>query len=244
MQQQRDLNRTRERIMAAALKEFAANGFAGARTDAIARRAHVNERMIFYCFESKEGLYRAVLETKVVGQSSNDRIDAGRGLRRAAWSGDLTSVVTISTRFGCGSGRRSTRVTANWSRKRSGEPSCSPRLLAGGERKPAEAYLPTPTKRCCCSSAAALRVFPLILPQVVSLVTGMDPLDPEFRRRWTASLECIGRRLFSPDIKAATRSRSERRTVRSRSENSLRLARQPAAAGIKGHNFTAISDRR
>ena len=61
MRQQRDLNRTRERIMAAALKEFAANGFAGARTDAIARRAHVNERMIFYCFESKEGLYRAVL---------------------------------------------------------------------------------------------------------------------------------------------------------------------------------------
>ena len=61
MQQQRDLNRTRERIMAAAQKEFAAHGFAGARTDAIARRAHVNERMIFYCFESKEGLYRAVL---------------------------------------------------------------------------------------------------------------------------------------------------------------------------------------
>ena len=61
MQQQRDLNRTRERIMAAAQKEFAAHGFAGARTDAIARRARVNERMIFYCFESKEGLYRAVL---------------------------------------------------------------------------------------------------------------------------------------------------------------------------------------
>src|ERR1700675_3978415 len=65
MQQQRDLNRTRERIMAAAQKEFAASGFAGARTDAIARRAHVNERMIFYCFESKEGLYRAVLKQKL-----------------------------------------------------------------------------------------------------------------------------------------------------------------------------------
>src|SRR5260370_33572607 len=65
MQQQRDLNRTRERIMAAALKEFSAHGFAGARTDAIARRAHVNERMIFYCFGSKEGLYRAVLAQKL-----------------------------------------------------------------------------------------------------------------------------------------------------------------------------------
>ena len=55
MQQQRDLNRTRERIMAAAQKEFAANGFAGTRTDAIARRAHVNERMIFYASNPKRG---------------------------------------------------------------------------------------------------------------------------------------------------------------------------------------------
>src|ERR1700676_1547427 len=65
MSQQRDLNRTRERIMAAAQKEFAEHGFAGARTDAIARRARVNERMIFYCFDSKEGLYRAVLKQKL-----------------------------------------------------------------------------------------------------------------------------------------------------------------------------------
>src|SRR5712675_2964220 len=65
MTQQRDLNRTRERIMAAALKEFAAHGFAGARTDAIAHRARVNERMIFYCFDSKEGLYRAVFTQKL-----------------------------------------------------------------------------------------------------------------------------------------------------------------------------------
>src|SRR5260370_2775270 len=65
MAQQRDLNRTRERVMAAEQKEFAASGFAGARTDAIACRARVNERMIFYCFGSKEGLYRAVLEQKL-----------------------------------------------------------------------------------------------------------------------------------------------------------------------------------
>src|SRR5246127_2994486 len=70
MPQQRDLNRTRERIMAAAQKEFAASGFAGARTDAIARRAHVNERMIFYCFESKEGLYRALLAQKLAEKAA------------------------------------------------------------------------------------------------------------------------------------------------------------------------------
>src|SRR5882762_1463249 len=69
MAQQRDLNRTRERIMAAAQKEFAAKGFAGARTDAIARRARINERMIFYCFDSKEGLYRAVLKQKLCARA-------------------------------------------------------------------------------------------------------------------------------------------------------------------------------
>ncbi|MDB5108467.1 MAG: TetR family transcriptional regulator, partial [Candidatus Binatus sp.] len=70
MAQQRDLNRTRERIMAAAQKEFAAHGFAGARTDAIARRARVNERMIFYCFDSKEGLYRAILAQKMSAKTA------------------------------------------------------------------------------------------------------------------------------------------------------------------------------
>src|SRR6202023_1912249 len=69
MPQQRDLNRTRERIMADAQKEFAASGFAGARTDAIARRARVNERMIFYCFGSKEGLYRAVLAQRLSAEA-------------------------------------------------------------------------------------------------------------------------------------------------------------------------------
>ena len=50
--------------------------------------------------------------------------------------------------------------------------------------------------------SAALRAFPLALPQVISLVTGMDPLDPEFRRKWTACLEWIGQRLFAPAIKS------------------------------------------
>jgi hypothetical protein len=44
----------------------------------------------------------------------------------------------------------------------------------------------------------ALRAFPLLLPQAVSLVTGMDPLDPEFQRKWTACLERVGRRLIAP----------------------------------------------
>jgi AcrR family transcriptional regulator len=50
-----------DRILAAAALEFAERGFAGARVDRIARRAHVNKAMLYYHFKSKNGLYRTLL---------------------------------------------------------------------------------------------------------------------------------------------------------------------------------------
>src|SRR5262245_44951826 len=50
-----------DRILAAAALEFAERGFAGARVDRIARRARVNKAMLYYHFQSKQGLYRALL---------------------------------------------------------------------------------------------------------------------------------------------------------------------------------------
>lgn len=61
----RDPRRTRERILSAALKEFAANGFAGARVDAIARRASINKRMLYHYFGNKKHLFREVLRLKM-----------------------------------------------------------------------------------------------------------------------------------------------------------------------------------
>jgi AcrR family transcriptional regulator len=59
----RDAERTKRRILRAAVAEFAAKGLAGARVDAIARRARSNKRMIYQYFGNKEGLYVEVLET-------------------------------------------------------------------------------------------------------------------------------------------------------------------------------------
>ena len=56
----RDPERTRERILEAALIEFGEHGFAGARISAIAGRAGVNEQLISYYFDGKEGLYRTL----------------------------------------------------------------------------------------------------------------------------------------------------------------------------------------
>ena len=53
---------TRGRILDAALREFAVNGLAGARTEAIAAAAGVNKALLYYYFDSKEKLYMAALE--------------------------------------------------------------------------------------------------------------------------------------------------------------------------------------
>jgi TetR/AcrR family transcriptional regulator len=59
-ERKRDPERTRERILEAALIEFGEHGFAGARISAIAGRAGVNEQLISYYFDGKEGLYGAL----------------------------------------------------------------------------------------------------------------------------------------------------------------------------------------
>src|ERR1039458_1060586 len=69
---ERNPKRTRERILSAALQEFAANGFAGARVDAIARRAAINKRMLYHYFGDKEHL-----SASTEGNGTGYRLRAG-----------------------------------------------------------------------------------------------------------------------------------------------------------------------
>jgi TetR/AcrR family transcriptional regulator len=55
-------DQTRARILAAAVRQFSANGLAGARTELIAEEAGVNKALLYYYFKSKEDLYAAALE--------------------------------------------------------------------------------------------------------------------------------------------------------------------------------------
>lgn len=61
---ERNPQRSRERILAAALTEFAAKGFSGARVEAIARRAGLNKQLISHHFGGKLGLYRSVMNRR------------------------------------------------------------------------------------------------------------------------------------------------------------------------------------
>jgi len=58
----RNPERTRQAIIAAATQEFAEFGIGGARIDAIAARAGLNKRLLYYYFGNKDDLFQAVLE--------------------------------------------------------------------------------------------------------------------------------------------------------------------------------------
>lgn len=91
----RDPEGTRRRILEAATGQFTKFGLAGARVDAIATEAGTNERMLYYYFQSKEGLYVAVLEAmyarfaeleRSLDLSGLEPADAIRELAQSIWA--------------------------------------------------------------------------------------------------------------------------------------------------------------
>jgi AcrR family transcriptional regulator len=64
---------TRQRILEAAVAEFARYGLGGARVDRIAQRARANKRMLYYYFGDKEALFLAALEDRYAHIRSAER---------------------------------------------------------------------------------------------------------------------------------------------------------------------------
>jgi AcrR family transcriptional regulator len=87
---QRDAERTRKEILEVATREFADQGFAGARVDEIAARMRTTKRMIYYYFGGKEQLYIEVLERSyariraVEREVDVDHLDPCAAIRRLA----------------------------------------------------------------------------------------------------------------------------------------------------------------
>lgn len=82
---------TRQRILDAALAEFAAKGLAGARVDEIAARAGLNKRMLYEHFGSKEALWLAVLEAAYAQKRAAEREVAVDALPPAAAMAQLVA---------------------------------------------------------------------------------------------------------------------------------------------------------
>jgi AcrR family transcriptional regulator len=88
-----DAERTKADILAVATEEFATYGLSGARVDAIAEKTRTSKRMIYYYFQGKEGLYRAVLEKAYTEIRS---IDSQEGIEDADPVAAIRKIVEIT----------------------------------------------------------------------------------------------------------------------------------------------------
>ena len=184
---ERNPERTRARILSAALKEFAANGFAGARVDAIARRAAINKRMLYHYFGDKEGLFRAVLRRKIA--------------ERQAWAENLSGDPAESLSFWF----EATCKDADWVRLLQWEALQSgpekvidekQRLaaVAGGlkrlrQRQARGQISDEFDPRHVILAMRSLTMFPVAFPQLTKLIVGGPVFEPRFQKEYARFLK-------------------------------------------------------
>lgn len=226
----------KDRILESATREFRENGFAGARVERIANLAGVNKQVIYYYFANKRELYNSVL-LSILGQSQSRTIaDNAESLPelQSGWRDGSAELGKTWARFlvweavtwdGGDVLRQAERQGAAYS-------SFTSRI----ERAQAKGTVPEDLEAALLSlTFFAANMLPLVLPQVVRLVTGMDLDDPDFIKRYEATLQRLWEGLalqaqtLSSSSGAKTRSPARRR-VRStapESEQSLSPATSP-----------------
>ena len=186
----RDPERTQRRILKAALNEFSAHGYAGARVDTIARRAGTNKRMLYHYFRNKKGLLRAVLRHKIVERSNGidglvqaaapevvlwfkRNCDDSDWVRLLAWE----SLENKKGKVFDEAERR--RYYAKWMAERIRKQQATGQYRADVDAK----FLQM--------AQMALSMYPIAMPQVTRLITGLSPQSPKFQKQYTKFLETI-----------------------------------------------------
>ena len=187
----RDPDSTRRRILRAALQEFSACGFAGARVGAIARRARVNKRMLYHYFDDKEGLFRAVLRHKISERQNQVRAQMPQN--------DPISSLPLWFKQNCQdtdwvrllaweSLQTSNDVVLDEAERRR----VARRLVADIKRKQAAGRLRQDVSAAHLQLAkTSLAMFPLALPQIARIILGGSPHRPRFQREYAQFLETI-----------------------------------------------------
>ncbi|WP_243717128.1 TetR/AcrR family transcriptional regulator [Actinomadura darangshiensis] len=184
-----DAERSRHLLLDAALQEFSAKGYAGARVQDIADRAGVNKQLINYYFGGKEGLYHAIgrrwLEREAEINDPALPLDAVvvRYLRN-------TLDDTLGTRLDIWRG-----LTED-----DGElPPIEREDLSDLERRQAAGELAGDLDPAAVMLAMmAMVAAPVAMPLAVRRVFGLDPSSPEFQERYAEQLRRIVRHLAGP----------------------------------------------
>ncbi|MFC0600388.1 TetR family transcriptional regulator [Streptomyces palmae] len=178
-----DAERSRRLLLEAALEEFAAKGFAGARVQDIADRAGLNKQLINYYFGGKEGLYQALnlqwlekeaefndpgvpLDEVVVrylrhalADPRGTRLNAWRALTGDVWEEQQEDLSDLERRQSAG------ELAADL------DPASVMLLMIGAVSAPA------------------------VMPHAVRRIFGLEPDSPEFQERYTEQLRRMIRRL-------------------------------------------------
>ena len=204
----RDAARTREMVLAGAMAEFTAKGFAGARIDAVAERAGVNVRAIYQHFESKAALFDAV-----VGDSVHRRHE--RLLTEMAGlfdrPGGLAEVLPLFRRV-LGDQPGWVRLMA-WKELSEDPDAGAADIASGPDRQPLYrreiALLDAARERgqvpaglhsdLLLIALTGLASFPWFVRPLTLLVTEQSPESPEFLARWDAFLLAVGRALVGAE---------------------------------------------
>ncbi len=149
---------TKQRLKDAAVAEFAARGFDGAKVDRIASRARVNKAMLYYHFHNKAALYLTILREQfgALARGRGLRARARRAARRTAApvhrapSRGKRSPGRVSRRSGSA---KSPKAAATWTPPSSGRSgACSTRWPPSSPRASATACS-RPRIRWSCRSA-------------------------------------------------------------------------------------------
>lgn len=185
-----DADRTRAALLDAALEEFAARGYAGARIRDIAERAGVSKDLVAYHFGGKEGLYLAVQQAwldreqsfsdpslplaDLIARYAHDALADPRPMRLLAWRG-LTDPSAAPPDGSPGWDLASTQA-----RQEAGE-------------LPADVD-PAVLRLVLTAAVAA----PVIFPAAAAQLFGIAVTDPEFERAYTRGLRDLIAGLSQP----------------------------------------------
>lgn len=183
---QRDADRSRERLLAAALEEFSARGYNGSRVADIAARAGLNPQLISYYFGGKAGLYAALSERWLQKETA-----------LTADSGSLQDVVAAYLRAAFDDLRMARLLlwqgleadTDDQGDDGAALPEDSREDLGDLQRRQASGEIAADLEPDLLQLALmGATIAPIALPRVTRRLTGLDPADPALQERYAELL--------------------------------------------------------
>ncbi|MGJ3243328.1 MAG: TetR/AcrR family transcriptional regulator [Opitutales bacterium] len=174
---------TPEKILSAALQEFARSGYSGARVDRIGNRAGVNKQLIYYYFKNKSGLYREVfrrvrqdLQAAVADQPENLADNFLYWMDYHYRNPDNLKLLEWEEKAGPRTGRKMDKAdTAFWRE-----------ILDNQKQRYAENLGLDPPQALI--TWFAIVAFPLAFPHLCRTIANCDIKDPQFQEKRKAFL--------------------------------------------------------